>query len=37
MLYWISTAIFFSSGLIFALLRWRQPEDQPLSSAQAGR
>ena len=36
-LFWLSTAIFFSSGLIFALLRWRQPEDQPLGSAQAGR
>jgi MFS transporter, DHA1 family, multidrug resistance protein len=36
-LFWISTAIFASSGLIFALLRWRQPEEQPLGSAQAGR
>jgi MFS family permease len=36
-LFWISSAIFMSSGLIFALLRWRQPEEQALGSAQAGR
>jgi MFS family permease len=36
-LFWVSTAIFFSSGLIFSLLRWRQPEEQPLGNPQAGR
>lgn len=32
-LFWISTAIFMSSGLIFGLLRWRQPEERSLGSA----
>jgi MFS family permease len=32
-LFWISTAIFMSSGLIFGLLRWRQPEEKSLESA----
>jgi MFS family permease len=36
-LFWISTTIFICSGLIFALLRWRQPGEQPLGNPQAGR
>jgi MFS family permease len=32
-LFWISTAIFMCSGLIFSLLRWRQPKEQSIGPA----